>query len=206
MEEGCMRKKQVAEILKRDFEDYYNMDDRIGDLKSQINFNSMGIVHKNMITMRKSKFITACILSSLLLVGGSSAVTYIITQKSREYYEILYRQSIHDASAFLEKEFDTFVSYPIQTYSYEDRTLFNVYKGEKEQNDFLSFQIYTKNLFDIFTVKFSYFDDQITIYSDLQHRHNMQILNFDYDLIPGYMINGSIFVNERLYKNIALIV
>ncbi len=198
-----MRNKQVAEILKQDFEDYYNMDDRIGDLKSHVNFSSMGISRRNTITMRKSKFITACILSSLLLVGGSSLITYYATTNVRDHFKFIYLQSIDSASNFLSSEVDDFVSLPIQSYSFENRAIFNLYLCQKDNMDCYFFQIYNKSISDFFLVEFIFHDESIKIQSDSQQQNPIQLLNFKIN--SGDKILGSIYANSELYRNIAII-
>ena len=200
-----MRKRKAIKLLKEDFEDYYNMSDRVSELISvEGSIKPIKKYHKT-ITFRKSAFILSCCIGCAFIIGGSVGTTaYVIHCNTVENSTLnyTYKESVFSAITYSTEKlkcdsFDIIVSYPVYDYC-----VFNLYEASKEGSNYYFYQIYTvKSIQSEIIVRLIQESQIKQISLPINTIESIGILNDDSFEIQKGKIKGEIYCDQKSIKN-----
>ena len=130
--------KKVIKRLKKEADDLFNMDDRLDNVLSKIEFNN-----NTNISMSKFKFKYILYpVTTLLLCFISSLSTYYIVKpkESNIPHEVIINndENVQVAIEQIKTQCDTYDQFPVYSYMPMERIQMNIYKGIKFSDDIIN--------------------------------------------------------------------
>lgn len=201
-------KKQIAEQLKQDIQEYYHMEDRIDEVKAKMTFNDNAEEEmkkeKNQIFFTKHLFIIFVILFSTILIGGSVGITCFINYQHFESEKSLYDQS--------RKEFDNYkytnyLNYDIDknsSFTFEKKYVFNIYEVKNEKNKVILYQ-YFSNYDNNFKIEFENKNYSKIVTNESDKKNTIGVLNdSSFSINAGDVVTGNVYLNNEFNRKITL--
>lgn len=202
-----MRKKQAIELLKEDFEDYYNMSDRISDLLSLEGTITPIKRYPKTITFRKNAFVLSCCIGVAFIIGGSVGTTaYVINHNNNMNIPDVHSISVNSAKTYCEINLKNYQFNLFDNYYILSDCVFNLYNAVSTEKTYLIYQIYTIEQLssDIF-IQFTHEDLSKEIVLTNDAYETIGVLNDnEFDIQEG-TISGIISLGNEKVKEVVII-
>ena len=202
-----MRKKQAIELLKEDFEDYYNMSDRISDLLSLEGTITPIKRYPKTITFRKSAFVLSCCIGCAFIIGGSvGTAIYVTNIASNNNFSDVHSKSVSSAKTYCEINLKNYQFNLFDNYYILSDCVFNIYNAVSTEKTYLIYQIYTIEQLssDIF-IQFTHEDLSKEIVLKSDNNETIGILNDNEFDIQNGIINGIISLGNEKVKEVVIV-
>ena len=129
--------KKIKEKLKKEYNDIYNMDDRLENVLSKIEFNEELNTPKSSFNF---KLILYPLITIMLCVLSSVSTYYFVKpNESNTPHEVIINndENVQKAVEQIKNYCDTYDQFPLYSYMPIERIQMNIYKGIKFSDDII---------------------------------------------------------------------
>lgn len=202
-------KKQIAEQLKQDIQEYYHMEDRIDEVKAKMTFNDNAEEEmkkeKNQIFFTKHLFFIFVILFSTILIGGSVGVTCLINYQHFNSEQSLFDKSQNELKKYLEENLNGYLIEDTASFIImNSNAIINIHKATNDQNNKILFNLYSITM-DNIECRFEN-NNYSKIFNNFANKTTtIGVLNdSSFPINAGDMVTGHIYLNNELNRKITL--
>lgn len=203
-------KKQIAEQLKQDIQEYYHMEDRIDEVKAKMTFNDNAEEEmkkeKNQIFFTKHLFIIFVILFSTILIGGSVGITCLINYQHFNSEQSLFDKSLRVFRDYINIEMDSYYIESTSSFSLveEKNSVLNIFEVKKNNDVQFLYQYYS--IFDN-KIKIEFENKNYTkvVTNENDKKNTIGVLNdASFPINAGDVVTGNVYLNNELNRKITL--
>lgn len=204
-----MKKKDVIKILNADLDQYYNIDDKLDDIKAKMTFTEEKEESKENFIFSKKPFILTAALSAVVLFGlGILGGSLINRDDSNFMYDSTFNKSLNLAKDYFIGNENIKNVKTKYVCNLSENAYLNIYQGQRNNNLLYIYQIYASYNSDL---KFDLYkekdlDQNPIILKSIIHKASITntIDELDFSIQNNDIVYGNIYLGEDFIKNIVI--